>query len=86
MNGSQRANGKAVEVSKHSSIFLAVCDSMNSPETEDMFGIDDADWAIYRKIVSWRIFLTCILVNHVPMIRILQRSPLMKKMIGISSK
>jgi hypothetical protein len=32
--------------------------SLPTPLTDDMFGADDADWAIYRKIVCYSFWLT----------------------------
>jgi len=50
-----RANVKVAEVSILYPNFLKSI-SHRRLGTEDMFGADDADWAIYRKIVGNKIF------------------------------
>jgi hypothetical protein len=54
MIGCQRKNGKPVEVN---SITNNWCMIDLRLATEDMFGADDDDWAIYRKIVIMLLWL-----------------------------
>lgn len=50
MIASQRKGERAEEVSSYDNTALSYIDHS---VLEDMFGADDADWAIYRKIVSY---------------------------------
>ena len=49
MIASQRKGERAEEVSSYDTALSYIDYSV----LEDMFGADDADWAIYRKIVSY---------------------------------